>query len=186
MGALTFFLLSVSLAMDAFAVSVCGGIRLPEERKFRGGLRYGTWFGVFQALMPFIGYHLGSYFASWADAYSHWIILAILSWIGIGMIREASESPEEKVDTDWKTMLGLAVATSIDALGVGVSFVFDESIVINSAVLEIGVVTFCISFLGCVFGTYIGMVGKTKAEITGGLVLIGIGLKGVISHFLTI
>ena len=174
--------MSVSLAMDAFAVSVCGGMRLPEKRKFVGGLQYGAWFGIFQALMPFIGFHLGLYFAAIANAYSHWIILVILGWIGIGMIREASESPEEKPVTGWLTMLGLAIATSIDALGVGVGFAFQD-VRIGPAVLEIGTITFCISFLGCVFGAYIGMMGKEKAEKIGGLVLIGIGLKTVLNHY---
>ena len=183
MDALTLLLLSVSLAMDAFAVSVCGGMKMPADRKFIGGIRYGLWFGGFQALMPFLGYHLGCFFAVWADAYSHWIILAILSWIGIGMIREAGEEPDEKPDVKGITMLGLAVATSIDALGVGVGFAFD-GIAIGPAVLEIGTMTFCISFLGCVFGAWIGMVGKKKAEQAGGIVLIAIGLKGVIAHFL--
>lgn len=79
MTALTIFLIAVSLSMDAFAVSVCGGMRLAEDRKFRGGLQYGAWFGIFQALMPFLGYHLGLYFAAWVDAYAHWIIFLILA-----------------------------------------------------------------------------------------------------------
>ena len=84
-----------------------------EDRKFRGGLQYGAWFGIFQALMPFLGYHLGLYFAAWVDAYAHWIIFLILSWIGIGMIKEAHEEVSCKVITGPLTMLGLAVATSI-------------------------------------------------------------------------
>ena len=109
MTALTIFLIAVSLSMDAFAVSVCGGMRLAEDRKFRGGLQYGAWFGIFQALMPFLGYHLGLYFAAWVDAYAHWIIFLILSWIGIGMIKEAHEEVSCKVITGPLTMLGLAV-----------------------------------------------------------------------------
>lgn len=104
MTALTIFLIAVSLSMDAFAVSVCGGMRLAEDRKFRGGLQYGAWFGIFQALMPFLGYHLGLYFAAWVDAYAHWIIFLILSWIGIGMIKEAHEEVSCKVITGPLTM----------------------------------------------------------------------------------
>jgi putative Mn2+ efflux pump MntP len=183
MDALTLLFLAISLSMDAFAVSVCGGMRLSEERKFLGGLQYGVWFGIFQALMPYLGFYLGLSFASFANEYSHWIICLILGWIGIGMIRESSETGKEKAVTGWWTMLGLAVATSIDALGVGVGFAF-QNVAIVPAVLEIGTITFCLSFLGCVFGSYIGLVGKEKAEKIGGLVLIGIGIKGVIFHFL--
>ena len=182
MTALTIFLIAVSLSIDAFAVSVCGGMRLAEDRKFRGGLQYGAWFGIFQALMPFLGYHLGLYFAAWVDAYAHWIIFLILSWIGIGMIKEAHEEVSCKVITGPLTMLGLAVATSIDALGVGVGFAF-EGLDIGPTVLEIGTITFCLSFMGCVFGSYIGMKGKAKAELMGGLVLVGLGIKSLLGHY---
>ena len=161
MTALTIFLIAVSLSMDAFAVSVCGGMRLAEDRKFRGGLQYGAWFGIFQALMPFLGYHLGLYFAAWVDAY---------------------EEVSCKVITGPLTMLGLAVATSIDALGVGVGFAF-EGLDIGPTVLEIGTITFCLSFMGCVFGSYIGMKGKAKAELMGGLVLVGLGIKSLLGHY---
>lgn len=167
MTALTIFLIAVSLSMDAFAVSVCGGMRLAEDRKFRGGLQYGAWFGIFQALMPFLGYHLGLYFAAWVDAYAHWIIFLILSWIGIGMIKEAHEEVSCKVITGPLTMLGFAF----------------EGLDIGPTVLEIGTITFCLSFMGCVFGSYIGMKGKAKAELMGGLVLVGLGIKSLLGHY---
>lgn len=182
MNALTLFLLAVSLSMDAFAVSVCGGLKMEGRERFKGGLIFGAWFGVFQALMPLIGYELGSHFAKVAGAYSHWIIFLILSYIGWNMIREAGEDQEKEKITGVRTMLGLAVATSLDALGVGVGFAFLD-IQILPAVLEIGTITFCLSFLGCACGSVIGMWGKERAEKAGGFVLLLIGLKAVIEHY---
>lgn len=182
MNALTLFLLAVSLSMDAFAVSVCGGLKMEGRERFKGGLIFGAWFGVFQALMPLIGYELGSHFAKVAEAYSHWIIFLILSYIGWNMIREAGEDQEKEKITGVRTMLGLAVATSLDALGVGVGFAFLD-IQILPAVLEIGTITFCLSFLGCACGSVIGMWGKERAEKAGGFVQLLIGLKAVIEHY---
>lgn len=182
MNALTLFLLAVSLSMDAFAVSVCGGLKMDGRQRLKGGVVFGLWFGGFQALMPFLGYELGTHFAKAAAAYSHWIIFAILAYIGVNMIREAGEDQEQEKITGVKTMLGLAVATSLDALGVGVGFAFMD-IPILSTVLEIGTITFCFSFIGCACGSVIGMLGKEKAEKIGGLVLILIGLKAVLEHY---
>ena len=182
MSALTLFLLAVSLSMDAFAVSVCGGLKMEGRERFKGGLIFGTWFGVFQALMPLVGYELGSHFTKVAEAYSHWIIFLILSYIGWNMIQEAGEDQEKEKVTGFRTMLGLAVATSLDALGVGVGFAFLD-IRILPAVLEIGTITFCLSFLGCACGSVIGMWGKERAEKAGGFVLLVIGLKAVIEHY---
>jgi len=182
MNTLTLFLLAVSLSMDAFAVSVCGGMKMNLSLRLKGGIVFGLWFGGFQALMPFLGYHLGHTFAQAAASYAHWIILGILAYIGIGMLREAGEDQEQDKVTGFKTMLGLAIATSMDALGVGVGFSFME-LNILSTVLEIGTITFCFSFLGCVFGTMIGMWGKERAEQAGGIVLILIGLKAVAEHY---
>lgn len=180
MSALTLFLLAVSLSMDAFAVSVCGGLKMDGAQRLKGGVVFGLWFGGFQALMPFLGYELGTHFAKAASAYSHWIIFAILAYIGWNMIREAGEDQEQEKITGVKTMLGLAVATSLDALGVGFAFM---DIAIIPTVLEIGTITFCFSFVGCACGSVIGMLGKEKAEKIGGLVLILIGLKAVLEHY---
>lgn len=182
MSAATLFLLAVSLSMDAFAVAVCGGLKMPGKKRFWGGIIFGLWFGGFQALMPFLGYELGSHFARAATAYSHWIILIILSYIGINMIQEASEDEDKTPGTDFMTMLGLSLATSSDALGVGVGFAFMD-IEILSTVLEIGTVTFCLSFLGCALGNVIGMWGKARAERVGGLVLVLLGVKAVVEHY---
>lgn len=105
MSALTLFLLAVSLSMDAFAVSVCGGLKMEGRERFKGGVIFGAWFGVFQALMPLIGYELGSHFAKVAEAYSHWIIFLILSYIGWNMIQEAGEDQEKEKVTGFRTML---------------------------------------------------------------------------------
>lgn len=178
----TLLLLAVSLSMDAFAVAVCGGLKMSGKDRFQGGIIFGLWFGGFQALMPFLGYELGSHFAKAAADWSHWIILLILSYIGVNMIREASEDEDKTPGTDVKTMLGLALATSLDALGVGVGFAFME-LNILSTVLEIGTVTFCLSFLGCALGNVIGMWGKARAERAGGLVLVLLGVKAVAEHY---
>lgn len=182
MNPLTLFLLAVSLSMDAFAVSVCGGLKMSGKERLRGGLVCGAWFGAFQALMPYVGYELGSHFAKAAAAYSHWVIFVILAYIGWNMIKESGEDQEQEKITGVKTMLGLAVATSLDALGVGVGFAFMD-IAIIPTVLEIGTITFCFSFIGCTCGSVIGMLGKEKAERIGGLVLILIGLKAVLEHY---
>ncbi len=182
MSALTLFLLAVSLSMDAFAVSVCGGLKMDGAQRLKGGGGFGLWFGGVQALMPFLGYELGTHFAKAASAYSHWIIFAILAYIGWNMIREAGEDQEQEKIAGGKPMLGLAVATSLDALGVGVGFAFMD-IAIIPTVLEIGTITFCFSFVGCACGSVIGMLGKEKAEKIGGLVLILIGLKAVLEHY---
>ena len=163
MNPLTLFLLAVSLSMDAFAVSVCGGLKMSGKERLRGGLVCGAWFGAFQALMPYVGYELGSHFAKAAAAYSHWVIFVILAYIGWNMIKESGEDQEQEKITGVKTMLGLAVATSLDALGVGVGFAFMD-IAIIPTVLEIGTITFCFSFIGCTCGSVIGMLGKEKAE----------------------
>jgi putative Mn2+ efflux pump MntP len=183
MGTLDLLLLAVSLSMDAFAVAVCGGLVLKEGEKLKAGIIFGLWFGIFQALMPTIGYYLGTAFTNLVMSYAHWIALALLGYLGFNMIRGAKESGEGKYDvTDFKFMLTMAVATSIDALAVGVSFAFLQ-INLPFAVTSIGLTTFTFSLFGCVFGSYIGKWGKEKAEVVGGLVLIGLGLKIVAQHY---
>ena len=169
--------------MDAFAVSVCKGLAL-RKATWRHMLCAGAWFGFFQALMPFIGWIIGSAAASFVHQYSHWIAFALLALIGANMIREAFGDPdEEDARMDPVTMLMLAVATSIDALAAGASFAFLE-IAILPAVALIGVVTFVISGAGVKIGSLTGDRFHQGAEIAGGVILILIGcnlvLKGIL------
>ena len=133
--------------------------------------------------MPIIGYFAGARFTHMVSQYSHWIAFCLLAYIGYGMLKEAGDSCCAKYDaSNMKIMFTLAIATSIDALAVGVSFAFMQ-INIMEAALEIGVITFCCSFLGCVFGSKIGSWGKQRAEMLGGIILIGIGCKILAEHF---
>lgn len=170
------FILSVGLAMDAFAVSICKGLSLGKINK-KHMCTAGAWFGGFQALMPLIGYYLGSLFADMITKYDHWIAFVLLLFIGANMIKESSEKSEE-VDASMtaKSMFLLAVATSIDALAVGVTFAFMKVNII-AAVLFIGIVTFVCSAVGVKIGSIFGTKYKSKAELFGGAVLILIGLK---------
>lgn len=170
------FVLAVGLSMDAFAVSICKGLSLGKI-KFKHMCIAGLWFGGFQALMPVIGYFLGSFFSEMITQYSHWIAFALLIIIGGNMIKE-SFGPEEKVDNSMsaKSMFILAVATSIDALAVGVTFAF-LSVSIVPAVSFIGVITFICSAAGVKIGSIFGAKYKSRAELAGGIVLIVIGLK---------
>lgn len=170
------FILAVGLSMDAFAVSICKGLSLGKI-KVKHMCIAGLWFGGFQALMPLIGYFLGSFFADMITKYAHWIAFILLLILGANMIKEAL-GDEEKVDAsmDVKNMFLLAIATSIDALAVGVTFAFLQVNIIP-AVSFIGVVTFVCSALGVKIGSIFGSKYKSKAEICGGVILILIGLK---------
>ncbi len=176
MGLLELFVLAVGLSMDAFAVSICKGLSLGKI-KAKHMCIAGAWFGGFQALMPLIGYFLGSFFAEAITKYDHWIAFILLVLIGGNMIKEAF-GKEEKLNNamDVKTMLLLAVATSIDALAVGVTFAFLQ-VQIVPAIIFIGVVTFAFSAVGIKIGSIFGTKYKSKAEFIGGVILILIGLK---------
>lgn len=176
MSLVELFVLAVGLSMDAFAVSICKGLSLGKI-KFKHMCIAGLWFGGFQALMPVIGYFLGSFFSEMITQYSYWIAFALLIIIGGNMIKE-SFGPEEKVDNSMsaKSMFILAVATSIDALAVGVTFAF-LSVSIVPAVSFIGVITFICSAAGVKIGSILGAKYKSRAELAGGIVLIVIGLK---------
>lgn len=176
MGLVELFVLAVGLSMDAFAVSVCKGLSLGKI-KVKHMCVAGVWFGGFQALMPLIGFLLGSFFADMITGAAHWIAFVLLLIIGGGMIKEAL-SDEEEVDAsmDVKSMFLLAVATSIDALAVGVSFAFLKTAIIP-AVCFIGVVTFVCSAAGVKIGSIFGCRYRSKAELCGGMILILIGLK---------
>ncbi|MDY2789673.1 MAG: manganese efflux pump MntP family protein [Lachnospiraceae bacterium] len=176
MGAWELFVLAVGLSMDAFAVSICKGLSLGKI-KVKHMCIAGMWFGGFQALMPLIGYFLGSLFADMITKYDHWIAFILLLFIGGNMIKEAV-GDEEHVDAsmDVKGMFILAVATSIDALAVGVTFAFLK-VAIVPAVSFIGIVTFVCSAAGVKIGSIFGTKYSKKAELFGGVVLILIGIK---------
>ncbi|MBR4733590.1 MAG: manganese efflux pump [Lachnospiraceae bacterium] len=182
MSLLELFLVAVGLSMDAFAVSICKGLAM-QKLTFKKAAIVGLWFGGFQAGMPLIGYFLGKQFESYITSIDHWIAFVLLSIIGITMIREAMSKEEEKADDSLavKTMFLLAVATSIDALAIGVTFAFLQ-VSIAPAVSLIGITTFLLSVVGVKVGNVFGMKYKSKAELTGGIILIAIGLKILLEH----
>ena len=182
MTILELFILAVGLSMDAFAVAVCKGLAIGRI-KWRHALIVGLWFGGFQALMPLVGYVLGSSFAAYIAAVDHWIAMILLTLIGANMIRESRDRDPEHVNPSlgFKTMLVMAVATSIDALAVGVTFAFLE-VQVLPAVSFIGVVTFLLSALGVKIGSIFGTKYKSKAELAGGVILILLGLKILLEH----
>lgn len=183
MSLLSLFILSVGLAMDAFAVSVCKGLAMKKYRLYDSVI-VGLWFGIFQAVMPLIGYLLGSQFKDKITQFSHWIAFVLLLFIGLNMIKEALSHEEDSADSSlsFKTMLILAIATSIDALAVGVSLAFLKVNIIF-AILCIGIVTFAISFSGVKIGSVFGTKYKSKAELAGGIILILLGVKILLEHF---
>ena len=181
------FIIAVGLSMDAFSVAICKGLSVGKLQK-KHYLLIGAWFGGFQALMPAIGYLLGSTFSEKINAYDHWVAFVLLVLIGANMLREAfSKEEENEAEKDaasfgFKSMLLLALATSIDALAVGVSFALLEDVNITAAVLFIGAVTFILSAVGLKVGNVFGLKYKKKAEIVGGLILIVMGAKILIEH----
>ncbi len=192
MGLIEVIFLAVGLAMDAFAVSICKGLAM-KKATFKNAVICGIWFGGFQGLMPFIGYLLGASFAEYINVVSSWIAFALLSLIGGNMIREALSKDEEKAsaDLDIKTMLIMSIATSIDALAVGIAFacekinILDVSDIVNTliGVGIIAVITCIISCFGVKIGNIFGSKFKSKAEFCGGLILILIGVKILLEYF---
>ena len=182
MGILELLILAVGLSMDAFAVSICKGLAM-KKAAWKAQLCCGAWFGGFQALMPLIGYFLGSLFIDAISAIDHWIAFVLLGIIGSSMIKESREDEEEEVSAsfDVKTMLALAVATSIDALAVGVTFAFLH-VNIVWAVTFIGCTTFVLSAVGVKVGNVFGMKYKSRAELAGGVILILMGVKILLEH----
>ena len=182
MDLIELFLIAVGLSMDAFAVSVCKGLAMPKCT-FKKAAIVGLGFGGFQALMPAIGYILGAQFQEAIASIDHWIAFVLLALIGGNMIHEALDNDEEEADAslDVKTMFLLAVATSIDALAIGITFAFLKVNIIP-AVCFIGIVTFIISFAGVKIGNVFGARYKNKAEIVGGIILILLGLKILLEH----
>ena len=180
-------LMAVALAMDAVAVSICKGLAT-NKVKIKHMVIVGAWFGAFQALMPFIGCVVGSAFLSYIEAVDHWIAFVLLAFIGGNMIKEALSKEDECDCTDsslsFKVMLTMAVATSIDALaaGVGMSVDLDGMVQILFAVTSIGVITFALSAVGVKIGNVFGSKYKFLAELSGGIVLVGMGLKILLEH----
>lgn len=182
MSLFSLFVLAVGLSMDAFAVSVCKGLAMKKITVKNAGI-VGLWFGGFQGLMPLIGYILGSQFEQYITAFDHWIAFILLGIIGYTMIKEALSQEEEEADDslDFKTMLLLAVATSIDALAVGITFAFLQ-VDIVPAVSFIGIITFTLSAIGVKVGNIFGTKYKSKAELAGGIILLLIGAKILLEH----
>ena len=181
------FLLGIGLAMDAFAVSVCKGLGMRRLNK-KQALIIGLYFGGFQALMPLIGWLIGSQFQKYITSIDHWIAFILLGFIGGKMMIEAIRewNEEETVEVmdaplDHKNMLVLAVATSIDALAVGITFAFLDTPIIE-AITIIGITTMVISIIGVVVGNFFGSRYKSKAEFIGGLILVLLGLKILLEH----
>lgn len=200
MSTIEILILSVALAMDAFAVAICKGLamkgdlsqtvgkrRVPISRAdLKNGSIVGIWFGGFQALMPIIGYFLGNSFYVYIERFDHWIAFLLLVFIGGNMLKEALSNEEETADNSLsiKTMFLMAIATSIDALAVGLTFAALQMSVGRAlfASASIGVITFVISAVGVKIGSVFGAKYKSKAELAGGVVLIGIGLKILLEH----
>ena len=184
MGLVELFLTAVGLSMDAFAVSVCKGLAMGRAR-ISNMVIVGLYFGIFQAGMPLIGYLIGSGFAGSIEFFDHWIAFALLAFIGGRMIWESlrggDSDSDANADLAFRVMLPLAIATSIDALAVGVTFAF-LSVDIVPAVLFIGVTTFAFSAVGMKLGSVFGTLHKTFAEVGGGAILILIGLKILLEH----
>ncbi len=185
MGITELIILSIGLAMDAFAVSICKGLATGKV-KLKHMLLAGIWFGGFQAGMPFIGYLLGSSFAVYITPYDHWIAFFLLGFLGVKMLKDAFGGEDEPSDADFgfKTMLLMAVATSIDALIVGVPFASPDMATVNIGfvIAAIGVITFGFSAVGIKIGAVFGTRYKQKAQIVGGVILILMGAKIFLEH----
>ena len=182
MGLIEIIFIGIGLAMDAFAVSVCKGLSM-KKINWKNAIIIAIYFGIFQALMPVVGYFLGTAFSSIVESVDHWIAFILLAAIGGNMIKESTDDEEEKRNdnVDFKTMIILAIATSIDALAVGVTFAFFK-VNLVLAIILIGIITFALSILGVIIGNKFGDKLQNKAELTGGVILILIGLKILLEH----
>ena len=182
MSLLTLFITAVGLSMDAFAVAICKGLAM-KKLSWKKALIIGLWFGGFQALMPTVGYLLGTRFESYVTAIDHWIAFVLLVLIGANMVKESFSKEEDSANdsVDVRTMFLLAIATSIDALAVGVTYAFLQVRIIP-AVSFIGIITFTLSIVGVKIGNVFGLKYKSKAELTGGIILIVMGIKILLEH----
>lgn len=185
MGFLELFILAIGLSMDAFAVSVCKGLAMPKCT-IKNASICGLWFGGFQAGMPLIGYLVGYNFRDYITKFDHWIAFVLLLIIGGNMIKESFSKEEDDEDASlaFKTMLVMAIATSIDALAVGVTFAFLPDTNIIVAVSFIGVITFTLSMAGVKIGNIFGAKYKNKAELAGGAILVILGIKILVEHLI--
>ena len=188
MGFGELFLLAVGVSMDAFAVSICKGLAM-KKATLGGMATVGGWFGGFQALMPLLGFFLGTLFAAAIEAVDHWVAFALLGIIGINMLKEAFERnecccccEEHNADLGVKPMFVMAVATSIDALAVGISLAMAGGVNIWLSVLLIGLTTFSFSAAGVKIGSLFGAAFEKKAQLAGGLILILLGVKILLEH----
>lgn len=185
MGFIELFLLAIGLSMDAFAVSVCKGLSV-KKAGLKESAICGGWFGGFQGLMPLIGFFLGTLFAGVIEAFDHWVAFGLLAIIGINMLKEAFSKcdccEEHNADLSVKGMFVMAVATSIDALAVGISLAMAGNVNIWIAMLLIGVVTFLMCALGVKIGNIFGGRFERKAQIAGGVILILLGIKILLEH----
>lgn len=182
MGFIEILLIGVSLAMDAFAVSMVKGLSFKRVSIFEA-IKIGLYFGLFQGIMPVLGYLLGMGFSNFVSHIDHWIAFIALGIIGFNMIKESFEEVEGNSDTSFKTMIILSIATSIDALVVGVTFSFLKVNIIKSVTI-IGLTTFIISLIGVLIGHIVGKKFGSRANLFGGIVLISIGVKILIEHLL--
>lgn len=185
MDILTLIICAIGLSMDAFAVSICKGLSL-HKITFKEQMIVGAWFGGFQGLMPLLGYFLGFNFKDYIVSFDHWIAFILLGFIGLNMILESREVNDECESCapsalDFKSMFILAIATSIDALAIGITFAFLE-VNIYLAVILIGSITFVLSMIGVKVGHVFGSRYKSKAELAGGIVLILLGIKILLEH----
>ena len=183
MGLWELFIIAVGLSMDAFAVAICKGLSAPRIT-LGHGLVAGLWFGGFQAAMPLAGWLLGSRFQAVISGFDHWIAFVLLAMIGINMIRESRQTDDDGVDASfsWRSMLPMALATSIDALAVGVTFAFLQVDNIFLAVGFIGATTFVLSCAGVLLGSAVGGAFRTRAELVGGVILVLMGTKILLEH----
>ena len=186
MGFVELLLLAVGLSMDAFAVSICKGLAM-KRSTLRVELTCGVWFGGFQALMPLIGFFLGNLFAGAIEAVDHWVACLLLVIIGVNMLKEAFGQDEEcdscgSADLGVKTMFVMAVATSIDALAVGISLAMAGDVNILQAVILIGICTCLLSMAGVKIGSIFGSRFEKKAQLAGGIILILLGVKILLEH----
>ena len=182
MAIIEIILIAIGLAMDAFTVSICKGLSM-KKMNWKKALIVGAYFGIFQGLMPVIGYFLGSTFESLVTQIDHWIAFILLTLIGANMLKEAFGKDCENCNdsVDFKTMIMLAIATSIDALAIGISFAFLKTNIIIAA-LVIGIITFAICVVGVKIGNKFGDKYERKAEVAGGLILILMGIKILLEH----